>query len=73
MLQRLGSFTSRSQCSWCAGLIALSMKDDLVAEMLKQAIPGAAAERFKEEVLGTCMRQLEYVRQIATFKQSDFA
>ena len=47
--------------------------DDLIAEMLKQAVPAPPAERFKEEVLLTCTRQLEHVSQIARFKQSDLA
>lgn len=51
----------------------VAVMDDLVAEMLKQAVPVPAAERFKEEIHGTCTRQLEYVQQIAKFKQSDFA
>lgn len=46
---------------------------DLVAEMPKPAVPVPTAERFKEEVLGTCARQLAHVQQIAKFKQSDFA
>jgi serine/threonine-protein kinase HipA len=51
----------------------IAVMNDLMTEMLKQAVPAPAAERFKEEVLVTCTRQLEHVQQIARFKQSDFA
>jgi len=51
----------------------MAVMDALLAEMLEQGVPASAAKRFKEAVLGTCSRQLEYVQQIARFKQSDFA
>lgn len=47
--------------------------EDLVAEMLNQAVPAPAAGRFKEEVLGTCAAQLKHVQRIVKFKQPDFA
>ena len=43
-----------------------------LADMIGQSVPMAVAQRFQEQVLATCIRQREHVRQIARFKRSDF-
>jgi serine/threonine-protein kinase HipA len=54
-----------------AGKVLAAM-DDLVAEMLQQAVPEAVAQRFKEVVLGICARQRMHTKQIARAKRADY-
>lgn len=50
----------------------IAVMDDLIDEMAHQSVPEGIARRFKEVVLPTCLRQLEHVKQISRFKQTDF-
>lgn len=52
---------------------ALAVMDVLVAEMIDQGVPAPVAKRLQKLVRGTCTRQLEHVKKIASFKQGDFA
>lgn len=50
----------------------LAAMDGLLAEMSQHAVPRPVAQRFKEVVAATCMRQRAHAKQIARFKRSDF-
>lgn len=50
----------------------LAAMDGLLAEMGQHEVPRPVAQRFKEVVAATCMRQRAHAKQIARFKRSDF-
>jgi serine/threonine-protein kinase HipA len=51
----------------------LAVMDVFIEDMITQTVPVDVARRIQELVVARCARQREHVRQIARFKNSDFA
>ncbi len=50
----------------------LAALDALVADSIRQGVPAAVAQRFKDVVLGICARQRVHARQIAKARRADY-